>query len=178
MNLYNNKYGILCFCALFIYWAYSYGIDCPCHKNTTCIRVEFYGVQLNHLILFIILGFLFPSYFYTFQGLGMLWEFAEHILDVYPILVIKYIGGCLRYPPSNYNHNKNSIANYTVYRNITKPLNPIDQFFNVKNSKIHGWHGSVAELVPNFFGFLIGSALNRFISGRNKPFSLFYYISK
>jgi hypothetical protein len=91
-------------------------------------------------------------------------------------LVVKYIGGCLKYPPSNYNHNKNNIANYTVYRNIKKPLNPIDKFFNIKNSTLHGWHGSVAELVPNFFGFLIGIAINKLIIGNKNP--LFYYISK
>jgi len=176
MEFYNNDYGVLLFCTFFIYWAYSYGRDCPCDKNTTCIHVEFYGIQLNHLILFIILGLLFPSYFYTFQALGILWEFAEHILDVYPILVIKYIGGCLRYPPSNYNHSKNSIANYTVYRNIKKPLNPIDKFFNVKNSTLHDWHGSVAELMLNFFGFLIGIALNHLFIRHKKL--LTYYISK
>ena len=113
-------------------------------------------------------GVLFPSYFYTFQGLGILWEFAEHLLDVYPIYVIKYIGGCLRYPPTNYNHSKNSLANYTVYRNIKKPLNPIDKFFNIKNSTLHRWHSSVAELVLNLFGFLIGIALNHLIIERKK----------
>jgi len=176
MNLYNNDYGVLCFCTLFLYWAYSYWTKLSCNKNTSCTRIEFYGIQLNHLILFIILGLLFPSYFYTFQGLGILWEFAEHILELYPKLVIKYIGGCLGYPPSNYNHSKNSIANYTVYRNIKKPLNPIDKFFNIKNSTLHGWHGSVAELVHNFFGFIIGIDLNHFLIGDKK--SIVYYIGK
>ena len=126
--------------------------------------------------MFIILGVLFPSYFYTFQALGILWEFAEHLLDVYPIYVIKYIGGCLRYPPSNYNHSKNSLANYTVYRNIKKPLNPIDKFFNIKNSTLHRWHSSVTELVPNLFGFLIGIALNHLLIGNNN--FIVHYISK
>ena len=126
--------------------------------------------------MFIILGVLFPSYFYTFQALGILWEFAEHLLDVYPIYVIKYIGSCLRYPPSNYNHSKNSLANYTVYRNIKKPLNPIDKFFNIKNSTLHRWHSSVAELVLNLFGFLISIALNHLLIGNNN--FIVHYISK
>ena len=126
--------------------------------------------------MFIILGVLFPSYFYTFQALGILWEFAEHLLDVYPIYVIKYIGGCLRYPPSNYNHSKNSLANYTVYRNIKKPLNPIDKFFTIKNSTLHWWDGSVTELVPNLFGFLIGIALNHLLISNNN--FIVHYISK
>jgi hypothetical protein len=176
MNFYNNINGVLLFCVLFIFWAYSYGKSCPCNKNTSCIRVEFYGIQLNHLVLFIALGLLFPSYFFSFQLLGILWEFAEHILDVYPTLVVKYIGGCLKYPPSNYNHSKNNITNYTVYRNIKKLLNPIDKFFNIKNSTLHGWHGSVAELVPNFFGFIIGMALNNLLISNNKFF--IYYSGK
>ena len=83
----NNNNGVILFCLIFLFWAYSYGKDCPCSTNTTCIRIEFYGVQLNHFILFIILGLLFPSYFYTFQCLGILWEFAEHILDNNPNIV-------------------------------------------------------------------------------------------
>jgi len=163
MKFYNDKNGILLFCVLFLVWAYYYGQSCPCSSNTTCIRKEFYGVQPNHLFLFIILGILFPSYFYSIQSIGILWEFAEYILDKFPILAIKYSGGCLRYPPSDYNENNNPITNYTVYRGIEKPLNYIDKLFNVKNSTLHGWHGSVAELVPNLIGFLIGYAINRFL---------------
>ena len=163
MKFYNDKNGILLFCVLFLVWAYYYGQSCPCSSNTTCIRKEFYGVQPNHLFLFIILGILFPSYFYSIQIIGILWEFAEYILDKFPILVIKYSGGCLRYPPPDYNESNNPITNYTVYRGIEKPLNYIDKLFNVKNSTLHGWHGSVAELVPNLIGFLIGYAINRFL---------------
>ena len=161
MKFYNNKNGVIIFCILFLYWAYSYGKMCPCIGNTTCIRKEFYGIQINHLFLFIILGILFPSYFYTFQCIGILWEFAEHILDKFPDLAINYTGGCLQYPPPGYSENNNPITNYTVYRGIEKPLNYIDKLFNVKNSTLHGWHGSVAELFPNFFGFLLGYYINR-----------------
>ena len=161
MKFYNNKNGVIIFCVLFLYWAYSYGKMCPCTGNTTCIRKEFNGIQINHFFLFIILGILFPSYFYTFQCIGILWEFAEHILDKFPILAVKYTGGCLQYPPPGYSENNNPITNYTVYRGIEKPLNYIDKLFNVKNSTLHGWHGSVAELFPNFFGFLLGYYINR-----------------
>ena len=161
MKLYNHNNGVIIFCLIFLFWAYSYGKDCPCSTNTTCIRIEFYGVQLNHFILFIILGLLFPSYFYTFQCLGILWEFAEHILDNNPNIVKKYIGGCLKYPPRAYDEKNNPHYNYTVYRGIKKPLNYIDKLFNVKNSTLHGWHGSIAELIPNFFGFLLGQIINK-----------------
>ena len=161
MKFYNNKNGVIIFCVLFLYWAYSYGKMCPCTGNTTCIRKEFNGIQINHFFLFIILGILFPSYFYTFQCIGILWEFAEHILDKFPDLAVKYTGGCLQYPPPGYSENNNPITNYTVYRGIEKPLNYIDKLFNVKNSTLHGWYGSVAELFPNFFGFLLGYYINR-----------------
>ena len=58
------------------------------------------------------------------------------------------------------NVTNNDISNYTVYRNIPKYLNPIDKFFGIKNSTLHGWHGSVAEIVVNVLGFIIGYILN------------------
>jgi hypothetical protein len=161
--LYNNKTGIIVFCAFFLIWAYFLGKDCPCTGNTKCIRKEFYGVQLNHLFLFIIIGMFFPSYFVTFQILGILWELFEHLLEKYPILVTKYFGGCLQYPPNGYIEKNNPRYHYTVYRGIKKPLNPIDEFFNIKNSTLHGWHGSVAELIPNVVGFIIGYYINKYI---------------
>lgn len=160
MKLYNHTNGILIFCILFLWWAYSYGQGCPCSTDTNCIRIEFYGVQLNHFTLFITIGLLFPSYFYTFQGLGIVWELAEYVLDKYPILVTRYTGGCLKYPPPDYDDDANPRSNYVVYRGIEKPLNYIDKLFNIKNSTIHGWHGSVAELIPNVLGFLLGSYIN------------------
>ena len=169
MNFYNNKNGIIVFCIFFLLWAYSLGQSCPCSKNKNCIRKEFYGVQLNHVSLFIVIGMIFPSYFYTFQLLGILWEVFEHILEKYPILVTKYFGGCLSYPPTGYTEKNNPHYSYTVYRGIKKPLNYVDKLFNIKNSKLHGWHGSVAELIPNFFGFLIGYSINKFLI-KNKRF--------
>ena len=38
-------------------------------------------------------------------------------------------------------------------------MNPIDKLFGIKNSKIHGWHGSVAEIIVNIIGFEIGRKL-------------------
>ena len=163
MKFYNHKNGIIVFCILFLLWAFYLGRNCPCSKNTKCIRKEFYGVQLNHLTLFVILGIFFPSYFFTFQLLGILWELFEHLLETYPVLVTKYIGGCLQYPPPDYNDKNNPPYDYTVYRGIKKPLNYVDRLFKINNSTLHGWHGSVAELIPNLIGFLIGYCLNKYI---------------
>jgi len=138
MNFYNNNSGVIVFCIFFLFWAFVYGKSCPCSKKSTCYRTEFYGVQLNHLTLFTIIGVLFPSYFYTFQLLGILWELGEHILEKYPILVTKYLGGCIQYPPAGYSEKNNPHYNYKVYRGINKPRNYVDKLFNIKNSKIHG----------------------------------------
>jgi len=115
--LYNSKEGIILFILLFLLSMYYLGKKCPCqkNKNTTCIRKEFYGIQLNHLVLYIILGFIFPSYFYTLLFLGILWEIFEYILDKNEWIVKKYIGGCLKLKPKN--NNINHIYNYTVTKN-------------------------------------------------------------
>jgi len=160
MKLYNKKNGVVVFCIFFLLWAYFLGKSCPCTGNTPCVRKEFYGVQLNHLYLFIFLGMFFPSYFYTFQLLGISWELFEHLLEKYPSFVTNYFGGCLQYPPAGHIEKNNPHYDYTVYRGIQKPLNYVDKLFNVKNSTSHGWHGSVAELLPNLFGFLIGYYIN------------------
>lgn len=160
LNLYNNHNGIILVGILFLLAMYYLGKKCSCTdiNKTTCIRKEFYGVQLSHLYFFIILGFLFPSYFFTIQLYGALFEAFEYYLDKNDEIVKKYIGGCLMNKPNNVSNN--DISNYTVYRNIPKYLNPIDKFFGIKNSTLHGWHGSVAEIVVNIIGFIIGYILN------------------
>ena len=73
---------------------YYYSKGCLCKDiDTKCTRNEFYGVQLNHFAFFIILGFLFPSYFYIIQLLGILFELFEYYLDKNNDFVIKYING-------------------------------------------------------------------------------------
>lgn len=65
--------------------------------------------------------------------------------------------------PNSMNHPTNSI----VYRGEEKYLNPIDEFFGIQNSRIHGWHGSVAEIVVNIIGFAFGYMLNRVLEFKN-----------
>ncbi len=163
LNLYNNQNGIILISILFILSMYYFGKSCPCdnEKKNYCIRREFYGVQLNHLVFFIILGILFPSYFIIIQILGILFELAEYYLDKNNEYVKKYIGGCLMEKPKNVKNN--NLADYKVYKNIPKYLNHIDKFFGIKNSTLHGWHGSVAEVIINIIGFGIGYFLNKMI---------------
>lgn len=161
-DLYNSNHGVILFCIIFILSMYYLGKKCPCNnKNTSCTRKEFYGVQFNHFVLYIILGILFPSYFFTLQILGILFELVEYYLDKNDNFVKKYIGGCLKFKPKN--ENNNELNNYTVYRNIPKYLNPIDKFFKIKNSTLHAWHGSVAEVFVNIIGFILGYIINYYI---------------
>jgi hypothetical protein len=164
MILYNNKNGVFLFIIVFILWSIKIGKACPCKtpSENICVREEFYGVQYNHLILFIIIGMIFPSYFYTFMILGILWEIYEFILDKKEDWVYNYIGGCLSEKPINFKH-ENHISDAYIFKGDIKYLNPIDRFFNIKNSTNHMWHGSVAELIPNLIGFGIGYSINRLL---------------
>ena len=83
MNFYNNNRGVIlvCICFLLImYFGGKYGCSCK-EKTKGCYRTEILGVQYNHFYFFILLGIVFPSYFWTFQILGLLWELLEIILD-------------------------------------------------------------------------------------------------
>lgn len=164
MKIFDNYYVLSIIILLFIHFALLLITNCPCdetlkNKPFMCIRHEFYGVQFNHLYFFIILGLLFPTKFVIIMFLGIIWEIFEYFLDVYPEIVTKYMrGGCLSYkPPHVYT---NEVDNYIVYRGIPKYVNPIDKAFGIKNSTIHGWHGSVAEIVVNVIGFGIGKIIH------------------
>ena len=130
MKFYNNKNGIILIICIFLIESAILGINCPCDgtipKDRLCTRYEFYGVQLNHFVFFMILGLCFPSYFYTWMIIGVLFELLEHLLDRYPEIVIKYIGGCLSEAPLNFDQNKNKITKYYVFKGVPKYLNPID----------------------------------------------------
>tara|TARA_B100001093_G_scaffold3139_3_gene3243 strand:- start:13709 stop:14206 length:498 start_codon:yes stop_codon:yes gene_type:complete len=158
-TFYNSTQGVILVSMLFTIAMLDWALSCPCDKESYCVRHEFYGVQYNHLYLFVFLGFCFPSYFITWQILGALFELLEYWLDNNNEFVIKHLGGCLMKKP--FNSPKNPKYNFIVYKNQQKYLNPIDRFFKINNSKIHSWHGSVAEILPNIIGFAIGYYLNK-----------------
>ena len=160
MKLTNNKYLLTIFIVLFILWSFSLKETCSCNnKYNGCVRLEIYGVQLNHFVLFLFLGVFFPDYFFTFLLLGILWEIYEYILHLHPNFVHNYIGGCLGKKERD---QKSGPLFYSyVYRDEEKYYNPIDRFFGIKNSTIHGWHHSAAEIVPNVLGFIVGSFLSK-----------------
>ena len=162
VKLYNNINGVIIVCIVFVIIMYHRGkYQCDCNKTTTnCIRREILGVQYNHFIFFIFMGICFPSYFWTFQTLGLLFELFEMILDKNEKWTIQNLGGCLSKSPNNI---KNSIYNFKVYNDMDKYVNPIDKFFNIKNSKLHFWNGSIAEVVSNIIGFIIGIGINKYL---------------
>ena len=69
------------------------------------------------------------------------------------------IGGCLA--KKDYKLSKEWYYNYLVTEGKQKYVNPIDRLLGIKNSKKHGWHGSIAEIFVNLLGFGIGSYLNK-----------------
>jgi len=68
-------------------------------------------------------------------------------LDKNEDIVFRY-GGCL----DKDIYNKEYIVGYGE----DKYLNPIDKYFNIKNSKKHIWHGSLAEIFYSTIFFIIG----------------------
>jgi hypothetical protein len=163
MKFYNNKNGVILVCIIFLLIMYIGGkYGCSCDKKTkNCYRKEILGVQYNHFYFFIFLGIVFPSYFWTFQILGLLWELLEIVLDRNEQWAIKHLGGCFSDTPRE--NKENTIFNFKVYKGVNKYMNPIDKFFNIKNSKIHSWHGSIAEVIPNILGFILGIWINKYI---------------
>ena len=165
--LYNSNSGFLLVGILFMLSMISLVLQCPCDdiSNSSCVRREFYGVQLNHFAFFAFLGFFFPSYVFLSQGLGIVWEYLEYLADINDPFIEKYLGGCLMHNPKP-NSAKHPV-HYIVYRGEEKYLNPIDKYFGIQNSRIHGWHGSVAEIVVNIIGFAFGYMLNRVLEFKN-----------
>jgi len=163
MNFYNNTKGVILVCIFFLLFMYYEGkTGCSCIKKTKdCYRTEILGVQYNHFYFFLFLGIAFPSYFWTFQVLGLLWELFEIVLDRNEEWAMKNFGGCFSEAPRE--NKENSIYNFKVYKGVDKYMNPIDKLFNIKNSKIHSWHGSIAEIIPNILGFILGILINKYI---------------
>ena len=161
IDLYNNINGVILVCICFVIVMYHRGKYQCGYKNTTnCYRREILGVQYVHISFFIFLGISFPSFFWTFQTLGLLFELFEMVLEKNEKWTIHNLGGRLSERPKNI---KNSIYNFKVYKGMDKYVNPIDKFFNIKNSKLHFWHGSIAEVVTNIISFIVGIKINKYI---------------
>ena len=75
---------ILLFPIIFGLWIISIAKACPCpakKDKQQCYRAELYGVQYNHIYLFIFLGYFFTNYFYTIQFFGIIWEVFEYWIN-------------------------------------------------------------------------------------------------
>ena len=141
-----NKLNILLFIILYLYLNI---ILCPCDNINKgyCYRYEYKGVLISKCVTFLILGFFFSQYYLIIFGVFILWELFEMYLDKNEDIVFKY-GGCL----DKDIYNKEYIVGYGE----EKYLNPIDKYFNIKNSKKHIWHGSLAEIFYSTIFFIIG----------------------
>ena len=166
-NFINNKNIQLSVIGIFfILWFFLLGKKCPCgykniNKRKGCYRLEIFGVQTNHLYFFAFLGYFFSDYFYIIQSAGILWELFEMYLDKNEKFAFS-IGGCLA--KQDYKLSNEWYYKYLITEGKEKYLNPIDRLFGIKNSKKHGWHGSIAEIFVNLIGFYIGTLLNKYLS--------------
>lgn len=163
-----KKYSILIFVGLFTLWFLSFKKNCSCPailgKKRGCYRYEVFGIQINHIYTFILLGYFYQNQFITIQTLGILWELFEYYIDKNPEM-LKDIGGCL----DDYPYKSPNI----IRKNKQKYINPIDKFFKIKTSTIHGWHYSVVEIIINILSFYIGS----YLKNRNFSNKYIYWIA-
>ena len=132
---------IFIFIAYYIYRGYV----CPCPNflkktKNNCKRFEIYGLQLNHLVFYFIIGYLFPNQFEFWQLLGLFWELLEFIPTFYSN-ILPYIGGCI---------DESNINNFTI--------NILDK--SIPRSKLHFWHPKMTDILLNIIGFYLGKKLN------------------
>ena len=140
---------------LFIVWFFAYANKCSCKRKTEgCYRTEFYGFQYGHLLLYMLLGFLYPKQFWFWIILGIVWEIFEYWLSMRPDIV-ENLGGCL-----STSNEKTPLWYRHVYAGTPKHENFIDRVFGIKNSETHTWHYSIGENLTNVLGFMIGKYLN------------------
>ena len=128
---------------------FLYTLICNCKNNNKnyCYRYEYKGVLISKLLLLFILGLFFSEYYILIFTIIILWEIFEMYLDKNDSKVLKY-GGCL----DKDIYNKEYIVGYDE----DKYLNPIDKYFGINNSKIHMWHGSIAEIIYGILFFILG----------------------
>lgn len=156
----NKPLALFIILIVFIFWVFGTKTSCPCDndkndKKNKCFRFEIWGVQVNHFIFFLILGFFFSEYFFTIQLAGIIWELFEYYIHIEPKM-LDHIGGCL----DKLNTNVEWEKKFIVSKDIEKNYNPIDKLAGIKNSTIHGWHHSIAEIILNIISFSFGSYLN------------------
>ena len=135
-----------------LYYIIRGRLICPCtskKNNLYCYRFEIWGLQINHLIFYTIIGFIYPNFFFIWQLLGIIWELLEFIPTYYPKDILPYIGGCI---------DKDKINKYYIH--------PIDK--TLPRSKIHFWHPKFTDILLNIIGFYIGYILFKIYS------SIFY----
>lgn len=116
-------------------------------KEKICQEFQYNGLSISHLLLWCLIGFLFPDKFLIAQLLGLLFELCEYIIVYYDDnakvqdKILKYTGGCLYYPKNKENQ----------HHIIDSSLGP--------HSKKHWWHVKYTDVMLNVIGFGIGYLL-------------------
>lgn len=130
--------------AAFIAFVISVGIVCPCPNKIRSVDADFLCFRdeneaaISHVAFFAFIGYCFPTRFFFWQLLGILWEVSEFMVDANPHL-LKYIGGC-----AHQDIKQENIGNI------------IDNALGKLPTQDHVWHPSFSDVFCNIIGFMIG----------------------
>ena len=139
----DRKLAIVIVIAFTTYYALI-GSRCPCPNTQAsddaqldCHRGEA-NAALSHFAFYMGLGYAFPTWFWFWQGLGVLWELAELLVHRNQRL-LSYTGGC-------------------VHTDMTgkQEGNSLDSLFGINPPHNHVWHPSASDVAYNLIGFGMG----------------------
>lgn len=120
-------------------------------KYKLCQEFQYKGLSMSHLLLWIVIGFIFPDKFWLSQLIGVLFEVLEYGIVYYDNnaniqnKILYYLGGCMYYPRNKAN----------THHILDAPLGP--------HSNKHWWHVKFTDIILNVIGFLLGLMLYKII---------------
>jgi len=140
--------------AVFVCWVASIRFLCPCADDRRAgrNRLQIFGAQPNHFVLFAFMGFLLPNRFYAVQSAGVAWEALEYYVQMNP-RALNYTGACL----SKRGDGVKPRAAGSRPGDDHAPYPPI------KRAPSHTLVHSAAEVAINIAGFCAGYCLRRII---------------
>ena len=139
----DTKLAIAIIIAFITYYALI-GSRCPCPNvqasddvQIDCHRGEA-NAALSHFVFYVGLGYAFPTWFWFWQGLGVLWEIVELYVHRNQWL-LSYTGGCV---------HSDMIGK--------QEGNHLDRLIGIHPPDNHVWHPSVSDIAYNLIGFGVG----------------------
>lgn len=108
-----------------------------------CRETQLGGLSISHLLVYMMLGYLYPNDFFVIQTIGILFEIVELYMMRHKNAMM-WIGGCFYYPRGQSNTHQ-----------------PIDEWVMGEDSFTDfWWHFKITDVLMNMFGFFIGMLLS------------------